>query len=151
MRHGNLFFFHRDGTPQSTQGQPTLAAQHRERLFRQAQGIETLGVHPEAALGNELAKNGAPLGGGVLRAGAEHFQPVVAPVADACIVLTDENLDQVVHAEAFAGAGDAGHGLLRSLGAVPGLRRVHAVVAIAAVLLPALRQSRREWRGGGRW
>ena len=104
------------------------------RLIRQAQGIETLGVHPEAALGNELTKNGAPLGGVMLRAGAEHFQPVVAPVADACIVLTDEHVDQVGHAEAFAGAGDAGHGLLRSLGAVPGLRRVHAIIAIAAGL-----------------
>ena len=68
----------------------------------------------------------------MLRAVAEHFQPVVSPVADTCVILADEHVNQVVHAETLAGSGDAGHGLLRGLGAVPGLRRVHTVVAIPA-------------------
>ena len=69
----------------------------------------------------------------MLRAVTEHFKPVVSPIAYTGVVLTDEHVDQIIHAEALAGAGNAGHGLPRGLGAVPGLRRVQAIVAIPAV------------------
>ena len=56
----------------------------------------------------------------------------MAEAADFFGVAAEQHRNQVRRAETLAGARRAGHRLLRGDAAVPGLRRVHAVVAVAA-------------------
>src|SRR4051812_16206442 len=83
-------------------------------------------------MGHELADDGAPGAAVVRLADAERGKLVVAEAPDALVGLAQENRDDVHLPEALAGAVDAGEKLLGVHGAVKGLRRVEADVAIAA-------------------
>ena len=120
------------GAVRLAQVQRAFAAQHRARLVGQAQCAVAFRVHHQAAAGHQLTEDGTPLRGAVAGADAEHAQAVMIEAADALVAFAEQHIDQVMNAETLAGAVHARHRLLRGLGAVPGLRRLQAVVAVAA-------------------
>src|SRR4029079_4400569 len=73
--------------------------------------------------------------GGFLDIGtdAEYAQIVVAPLRDPVRGLAAQYVDQVAGTKALAGAEYARQGLARRLGGIPGLRRLQAGIAIAAM------------------
>src|SRR5690606_8470292 len=82
---------------------------------------------------DQLPEHAAPLAGVEIGADAVGAQPVVPELADPCGIGAAQHVGEVRRAEALAGAVDAGQGLAYRLGAVPGLGRRQAVVAVAAV------------------
>ena len=82
--------------------------------------------------GVELAEDRAPLVAVVLLADPEGRQPVVAELLDRVGLLAAQEIDQMLGAEALAGAQDRRHRLLRGDGAVDHLDAAAADVAIAA-------------------
>ena len=71
----------------------------------------------------------------MLLADAEGRQPVVAELQDRVGLLAAQEVDQVLGAEALAGAQDRRQRLLRRDGAVDHLDAVEAEVAVAAGLV----------------
>src|SRR3569833_2939207 len=100
-----------------------LAAQHQSFVAA---------THREQAARDELAEHAAPFGAAEFLADTEGAELVAAETADAVVVLAHQYIDQIIHAEALAGAVHAGEGLLRRHGRVPGLGRMQAGVTIAA-------------------
>src|SRR5690606_5741621 len=98
-----------------------LAPEHRAGALRQVQAAVALGVDGQQAPGDQLAEDAPPGGGGYVLADAEGTELVVAEALDALVVLAGEHVDEVVDAEALAGAVHAGQGLLGGDGGVPGL------------------------------
>ncbi len=119
---------------QFAQLQGFLAAQQGAAGFGQVQGAITVHVHAQVATGDELTEHAAPFGGGKILADAVGAEPVVAEAPDALVLLPAQHVDQIIDAETLAGAVDAGQGLLRGQGGIPGLRRIEAGVAVADIM-----------------
>src|SRR5690606_22953205 len=109
-----------------------LAAQHRAAGLGQAQAAVAFGIDLEQSQRDQLAEYAAPGARIDIGADAVYGQAVVAELVDAFGIAAAQHVDQVRGAEALAGAVDAAQGLARGFGAVPGLGRRDAVVAIAA-------------------
>ena len=83
---------------------------------------------------DQLAQDRAPQPGVVLGADAEGRDAVMAELGDALVLHAQQHIDDIGMPEAFAGALDAGQGILCCDGSVEQLRRGEAGVAIAARL-----------------
>src|SRR5690606_33623087 len=112
-------------------------AQHRARVRREAHGAEGAEVDRDEPDRDALADHGAPFTVVELRADAEDAELVMAGARDALVRLAEQHVEQVLRAEALAGAVDAREQLLYGNGGVEGRRRFEAVVAVAA---PPLRR-----------
>src|SRR5690606_8091197 len=97
-----------------------------------------LALHGEEALGEQLPHDAPPLLLGELRADAERAQLVVAMLPHPLRLATEQDVDELAGAEPLVALPlephDGGEQLLGGDGAVEGLRRREAGVAVAARL-----------------
>src|SRR5690606_31124519 len=129
-----------------------FALEHGAARRGQAQRPVALDVHLEQPGRHQLPEHAAPLLRVEVVADAMGAEPVVAELPDPGGVGAAQDVGEVGRAEALAGAVHAGQGLARGLGAVPGLGRGQAVVAVAAaarVRLAEPAEQRLPAAGGG--
>ena len=111
-----------------------LAAEERARGLGQAEGAVAGGIGADEVEAHELAEDRLPFGLGAGLADAEGRQALVAAAQDLLAALAAQDGDQVLGAEALAGAEDRREGLARRLGGVEERGRLAAEVAVAAGL-----------------
>ncbi|CUJ50421.1 Uncharacterised protein [Achromobacter sp. 2789STDY5608628] len=118
------------------QHQLAFALEHGAAALGQGQGAVALVVDGQQALRQQLAQHAAPGRVAQVFAHAEHAQGFVAVLLGAVGDLAAQDVDDVAGAVALAAflpeAVDGRQHLLRGHGAVPGLGRIEADVAIAA-------------------
>ena len=98
------------------------------------QGAIALHVHGQKTAGHQLPEYGAPFVTVQLPADVVGAQRMMAQLPDAGIVLAQQHVHHMVHAETLAGAIHAGQRLAGRFGAVPYLGRAEAGITIAAGL-----------------
>ena len=132
-------------------GHALLALQHRPARFGEPQRAVGVVIGARIAERDQLAEHVAPCGVVEIGADAEDARACRGRIADTrSVSRAAQHVDQVPGAEALAGAVDARQRLARGLGGVPGLRRLQAVVAVAAGRRSPRRSSRAAARGGSR-
>ena len=95
----------------------------------------TIQINLQQASGDQLSEEAAPLAAVQLFANAKYAEFLMAELLGAITVFAQQNIHQIVHPEALAGAVYTGQGFLGRYGGVPGFRWGQAVVAIAAGLV----------------
>ena len=120
------------GLLQGAQAQGWLLAQELAALGGDGQASMACHIHGDQPMGDELADHRAPGVAVMLPADAERGELVMTQALDALVALAQQNRDDMRLPEALTGAIDAGEKLLGGNGAVEGLGRVEADVAIAA-------------------
>ena len=91
----------------------------------------SLPIDRQIALGDHLAEYREPLLLVHALTDAEGAEPVVAQAPYFLVGLAAQYVDHMMGAEALAGAVDAGQRLAGGVGAVPGVRRIQTIVAVA--------------------
>ena len=115
----------------ATEAYLARAAQDLGRLRRQRQPAMRR-VGREDALRHQLPVDRQPTAAVEFAADAKRLQPVVAEAADPLGGVAEQYVDEVMGAEALAGAVHRRQRLLRRNRAVPALGRIAAIIAIAA-------------------